>query len=941
MHVTMESTEWPKRQATVALILTTTAFAICFACWVINAMLVTYLVQNGVFDFSAEQIGWLMATPILTGAISRVPLGILTDRYGGRIVLTILLFSCAVPMYMLSHSTSYMGFLICSLGFGFVGGGFAVGVGYVSSWYPSEKQGTALGIFGMGNAGAAITSLAAPSLLTFLSTDADPAEAWRRLPQLYAAVLVIMGLIFFFGSKTRLLANAGEKSLAERLSPLKSGRVWRFGLYYALVFGSFVAISQWLVPYSVNVYQISLAEAGMLAAVFTLPSGIIRALGGWLSDRYGARWLMQTVFLGCAISSAILAIPQMDILSPGVGISAKMEGVVEQVSVSSIVISGFEYPLKAKPDIRIADTNNSGNPLLLPALQGWQEANVSIGDQVAKDQLIARGVLNAYYPANIWVFVSLVFTLGVLTGVGKAGVFKYIPDYFPDNVGTVGGIVGLIGALGGFALPMVFGYLLAWTGLWTTCWIVLAILSLVCFVWLQAMINRIMKAEAPNLANLIENSATRSIPVARDKHEDVPKNVEELLQGLPFFHDLTHEALHAVATIGDFQSIPAGAIIFEQGDPGDALYVLITGKVKLFLNSEEEKRIELAELDDGAYFGDLALIDGQVRSAGAETAKDCEFFLVGRKQFLGLMSDSPRILADVLVGLSEHIRNTNRHYVDINEKKERLETQAELARHQSIAQMVAGVAHEINTPLGIVNHAASIITDDLNEDTIEDLAKDDNAEETLEALMEAGKLIQANIARADKLITSFKNLSVRQITEQREEVSLGEVIEDVLRLYGVNVDSAKMAVEFSNDSAGDDLWEGYPGPLSQVLLNILSNADRYAYPDSAGGRVQVSLQAAAPTGQFDYVISVKDFGVGIKEANQEKVFEAFYTTGRGKGGSGIGLSIVYNLVTFQLDGKIDLESTEGEGSEFLISLPRIVKEKNEQTHLTQGDGLSL
>ena len=940
MEVTVANTEWPTRRATIALTVTTTAFAICFACWVINAMLVTYLVQNGIFDFSAEQVGWLIATPILTGAVSRVPLGILTDKYGGRIVLTLLLFGCAVPMYLLSHSTTYIEFLICSLGFGFAGGGFAVGVGYVSSWYPPEKQGTALGIFGMGNAGAAITSLAAPALLTFLATDADPAEAWRQLPQIYAAVLVIMALVFFFGSETRLLANASEKSLLERLSPLKSGVVWRFGLYYALVFGGFVAISQWLVPYSVNVYQISLAEAGVLAAVFSLPSGIIRALGGWLSDRYGARWLMHTVFLGCAISSGILAIPKMDILSPGVGISAKRSGIVEQISSSAIVVSGYEYQLKAKPEIRIAETDNNDNPLLLPRLQDWQEVNVVVGDLVAKDQLIARGVSNLYYPANLWVFIILVFLLGVLTGVGKAGVFKYIPDYFPDNVGTVGGIVGLIGALGGFALPMVFGYLLGWTGLWTTCWIVLAFLSIGCLVWMQITINRIMEAEAPNLANLIESSAARSIPVRGDMRHVIPANVEELLQGLPFFQDLTQEELHAIASIGEFQSKLAGEIIFEQGDSGDALYVLITGQVRLYLMSEEGNRVELAELDDGAYFGDLALIDGQARSASAEATENCEFFLVGRQQFLSLMSDSPRILADVLVGLSEHVRSTNLRYLEMSVKKERLQTQAELARHQSVAQMVSGVAHEINTPLGIVNHAASIITKDLNEDTIESIAKDDDAEEILEGMMEAGKLIQDNIQRADKLITSFKNLSVRQITEAREEVKLGEIIDDVLRLYGLKADSANMALNFSNDLPGNDLWEGYPGALGQILINILSNADHYAYPGDDHGSVEVGLQVS-PLSQFDYVISVKDFGAGIKEADQDKVFEAFYTTGRGKGGSGIGLSIVYSLVTFQLDGRIVLESTEGEGSEFLIYLPRTVKEKYEQIHLTQGHGLSL
>jgi MFS transporter, NNP family, nitrate/nitrite transporter len=931
-----ESLNWPRKRAAIALTLTTVSFAICFASWVINAMLVTYLVQNGIFDFSSSQVGWLLATPILSGAISRLPLGILTDKYGGRIVLTILMLGCAIPMFLLSLANNFSHFLLCSLGFGLAGGGFAVGVGYVSSWYPSEKQGTALGIFGMGNAGAAITSLAAPGLLAYLATDANPADSWRHLPEIYAAVLVTMALVFFFGSEKRIVAGAG-KSLGERLAPLASGVVWRFGLYYALVFGSFVAIAQWLVPYSVNVYQISLVEAGFLAAAFSLPSGGIRALGGWLSDRYGARKLMYSVFMGCAICCSLLAIPKMNITSPGVGITARVAGTVSVVSTDTVVIADRRYDLTEKPAVLTVDLDSRTNSLFLPRLQNWQEVVVSVGDEVDKDQLIASGVTDLYYPANFWIFSVLVVIFGILTGIGKAGVFKFIPDHYPDNVGTVGGIVGLIGALGGFVLPMLFSYLLEITGVWTTCWLVLAVFSIICLIWMQRIVNRILESEAPNLANLIESSATRSIPVMGEKKQQVPANVEALLQGLPFFHDLSHEELHAVAGIGVFGSAQPGDTIFKQGDPGDALYVLITGKVQIFLHGEDEQRIDLAELSSGAYFGDLALIDGQPRSAFAQAMEACDFFLVGRAQFLRLMTESPRILADVLIGLSEHIRNTNQRYVDINEKKERLQAQAELERHQSIAEMVAGVAHEINTPLGIVNHAASIITEDLNEDSIEELAKDDDAEKLLEGVMTAGKLIQDNIRRADKLITSFKNLSVRQITEELEEVRISEIIEDVLRLYAVKAGASNLNLVFESELALQDLWTGYPGPFGQVLMNLISNADRYAYPGNEGGKLEVLLKSTGTVSKYDYQVSVRDYGTGIEASEQKKVFDAFYTTGRSKGGAGIGLSIVHNLVTFQLDGAIELESSAGNGCQFTIFLPKNVKEKTTSPHLIQGD----
>jgi signal transduction histidine kinase len=437
-----------------------------------------------------------------------------------------------------------------------------------------------------------------------------------------------------------------------------------------------------------------------------------------------------------------------------------------------------------------------------------------------------------------------------------------------------------------------------------------------------------MRAEAPNLAKLIESSAARTIPVARDHRHQVPANVEALLQGLPFFHDLTHEELHSVASIGQFESRSAGDVIFEAGDPGDALYVLITGDVSIFLRGEEGGRVELASLTDGAYFGDLALIDGEPRSAGALATKDSEFFLVGRSQFLRLLSESPRILADVLIGLSEHLRTTNQQYFDANEKRERLQTQAELERHQSIAQMVAGVAHEINTPLGIVNHAASIITEELNADAIEEVSRDEKVGEVLEGIAMAGKLIQDNIRRADKLITSFKNLSVRQITDEKEDIALSEVIDDVIHLYSIKAKASNLSLDFINEIEEADNWSGYPGQLGQVLMNLITNADRYAYPEESGGRVEIRLSGiGAESDKFDFLISIKDFGAGIEESEQARIFDAFYTTGRSIGGTGIGLSIVHNIVTFQLDGDIELVSSPGEGCQFSVSLPAAVKDK--------------
>ena len=328
------------------LTLNTLAFTVCFACWMLNGVLVTFLVDKGVFNWDAAQMGMLIGIPVLTGSIMRLPLGILTDKFGGRPVYTILMLLSAIPMYLLGHVNSYTGYLLCSLGFGMTGTSFAVGIAFSSVWFSRERQGTALGIFGAGNAGAALTTLGAPGLLRWLTDSGTNIERWRTLPTIYAGALVAMAIVFFLLTTNRKPAN-GQRTLPQMLSPLKRLRVWRFGLYYFLVFGGFVALAQWLVPYYVNVYSMSIVTAGLLTSIFSLPSGVIRALGGVLSDRFGARSVMYWVLAAIAISSFLLFFPRMDIESPGSGVMARKGGQVTNITASQIQV-GTDAPMHTK-----------------------------------------------------------------------------------------------------------------------------------------------------------------------------------------------------------------------------------------------------------------------------------------------------------------------------------------------------------------------------------------------------------------------------------------------------------------------------------------------------------------------------------------------------------------------------------------------------------------
>ncbi|MTI32445.1 MFS transporter [Xanthovirga aplysinae] len=504
------------------LFLNTFAFTICFAVWLMNGVLVTFLVDNQVFDWDSSKIGWLMGIPVLTGAIFRLPAGILTDKFGGKPVFTILLLLCAIPTFLLSYVNSFWGFVWCSFGFGLTGASFAVGIAYTSIFFDKKNQGTALGIFGVGNAGAALTTIFAPSLLNYATNNGAQIENWRVLPIIYAGILVLTAILFFLLAKNKK-PESSNRTLKQQLQPLKNIRVWRFGLYYFLVFGCFVAFAQWLVPYFLNVYAMPLVFAGICASLFSLPSGVIRALGGYLSDLFGARKVMYWVLGSSAVISLFLIIPRMDISSPGKGVLAKNEGIVTNISPSFIQVDNQVYPLQERQD-KMANVEKENH--FLPVKESWQTPVVQVNDRVTKKQLIAKGSTHIYFQANVWVFTVLVILIGAIWGIGKAAVYKHIPDYFPKEVGVVGGMVGVLGGLGGFFCPVIFGYLLEATGLWSSAWMFMFFLSASCLIWMHAVVQRIIKHRLPKLSTRFEEGQNDQLDV-EEYEMKIKLNVEQ------------------------------------------------------------------------------------------------------------------------------------------------------------------------------------------------------------------------------------------------------------------------------------------------------------------------------------------------------------------------------------------------------------------------------
>lgn len=478
------------------LFINTLAFTMCFACWTLNGVLVTYLIDKGIFNWTVIEAGWLMGIPILSGALTRLPIGILTDKYGGKKVFTWLLFLCAIPLFLIPFADSFWGFAILSLLFGVVGASFAVGIGYTSIWYPKEWQGRALGIFGMGNAGAALTTFLAPSLLNYFS-ESDPENGWKFLPITYGIVLVVIGFLFVFLTKEKIVQGE-TKNIKTLLQPLKSMRVWRFGMYYFLVFGCFVAYSQWLLPNFMNVYHTTLVMGGVFATLFSLPSGIIRAFGGYLSDKFGARKVMYWVLGTSMVISFLLMFPKMEVFTAGPGVLAGNNGIVTNVSSEKLMVNDKEYVITPKTEKQIT------NKPIFPVKSSWQEVIVAENQTVKKKELLAKGVTHIQFEANMWVYLVLVVLIGVCWGIGKAAVYKHIPEYFPNEIGVVGGMVGLIGGLGGFFGPIVFGYLLTSTGFWTSSWFFIFAVSTICLIWMHKTIIKAIRKNNPEFTTQIE-----------------------------------------------------------------------------------------------------------------------------------------------------------------------------------------------------------------------------------------------------------------------------------------------------------------------------------------------------------------------------------------------------------------------------------------------------
>jgi NNP family nitrate/nitrite transporter-like MFS transporter len=275
-----------RKQWSVAIV-STLAFTVCFAIWMMFGVIGIPIKKT--LGLNNTEFGILTAIPVLTGSLIRVPLGMWTDKYGGRIVFFLLMVATVVPIWLISYATQYWHYLVLGLFVGLAGGSFSVGTPYVARWFQRDRQGFAMGVFGAGNSGAAVNKFVAPALVV--------AFGWAMVPQVYAVSMAIMALVFWLFSYDDPGHRVDSRiTWREQLAALKDPKVWKYCQYYSIVFGGYVALSLWMVQYYVGEFGLDIRIAALLAACFSLPGGVLRAMGGYFSDRMGAHrmtwWVM-------------------------------------------------------------------------------------------------------------------------------------------------------------------------------------------------------------------------------------------------------------------------------------------------------------------------------------------------------------------------------------------------------------------------------------------------------------------------------------------------------------------------------------------------------------------------------------------------------------------------------------------------------------------------
>ncbi|HSP15356.1 MAG TPA: MFS transporter [Thermoanaerobaculia bacterium] len=299
------STTTTPRGNPLQLALATGAFAVCFA--VFGSVSAMMPILKKTLHLDPVQVSIALAIPVLLGSLGRIPLGILTDRFGGRKVFSAVMAVSIIPAVLMGWLHTYNQLLLYGFFIGIALASFSVGVAFVSRWYPPETQGKALGIYGAGNIGQSMAAFGAPFIAKALGFS------WGFW---FFAALTFVWLVAFLWKAENPVA-ARPKTYGEAIAPLSERKSWILSLYYFLTFGGFVAMSIYLPTFLTELFKLSPTDAGLRTAGFVVLATGMRPVGGILADKVGGQRVLMWVFPITAIMAGFMAFPHMITFTTG------------------------------------------------------------------------------------------------------------------------------------------------------------------------------------------------------------------------------------------------------------------------------------------------------------------------------------------------------------------------------------------------------------------------------------------------------------------------------------------------------------------------------------------------------------------------------------------------------------------------------------------------
>lgn len=280
-----------------ALGLSTLAMTASFIIWSVFSPIAGQIQE--MFQLGSIQKSVLIAAPVLLGSILRIPMGVYTDRFGGRKIFTATMLFLTLPLLLAGWAQSYWMLLLCALFIGMAGTTFAISLTYVSRWFTPERQGFVLGLAGLGNLGGAVANFSIPLIYNRFGL---PWVFWSL-----AVMIAAVALIFWFGTK-ELPAPAQTKTFKQSMDVLKQESTWYLSVFYFLTFGGFVAFSVYLPTFLKELFGLSVTDAGLKTAGFVVIATLIRPLGGYMADRIGSRKVLSAVFAGVVACALVMAL---------------------------------------------------------------------------------------------------------------------------------------------------------------------------------------------------------------------------------------------------------------------------------------------------------------------------------------------------------------------------------------------------------------------------------------------------------------------------------------------------------------------------------------------------------------------------------------------------------------------------------------------------------